>query len=755
MLNRFSISQKILAYSVMITLLLCIGGALAFTSLSRTQTDWRTHQARIIEQQKQLLALHRAFGPAAQSQTETMARLAHQTLSAYQKLAGLSAAEKSSVGLLAELADKLGEPAIATQSEQALQSLSEQFTKRVAADHGAITSSLSGVSTLLLWILLPALLMSLAFAFVTRAFVLAKAARITETLELLTHGDLTRRIAVPETPDELDQLAMGVNRMSDSLVKMIRNVSLRSATLDAVINESQGVKDLLNKDAKQAHERTYEAVARNSGVDEDFTDLKNHIDKVSTNFTTVYDAALSLTERISAIADASASAEENVSSAARSTQEMAANINEINQDLDSVNASMQEVASKIGDINQSIQEVNERCVTANAESQRTKVQSQESMERMTKLADSAHSIEAVVEIINDIAEQTNMLALNAAIEAAGAGDAGKGFAVVANEVKELARQTTESTLLIRERIDEIQDGARDAANASKHVSESIEQIAAINNEINTLVGEQNHTIGVISHSMQEVSQAALRVSGNAQEISESAGAITAASQSADASVREITAMSAQASSDAASLTELGQQSQQLAEEAKTMGTNIFSASCEVQKNGIQTMNLVNMMNGSIHQTEMLVEVIQETSTALLQSTEGLRIGNPTFDVRAIKLAHLGWLTKLEHVIRGRVSLSPNEVATGRDCAFGKWYYSSGVELFGDLPVFQHLGEVHLKVHETAREVVHLAHEQKTEEAIVKMSDFNNLRRQLFELLDEVFQDCKAIAIVNPDQQSNP
>ncbi len=74
-----------------------------------------------------------------------------------------------------------------------------------------------------------------------------------------------------------------------------------------------------------------------------------------------------------------------------------------------------------------------------------------------KLGESSAEIGNVIKVINSIAEQTNLLALNATIEAARAGEAGKGFAVVANEVKELAKQTSEATEDIIRKIAMIQD----------------------------------------------------------------------------------------------------------------------------------------------------------------------------------------------------------------------------------------------------------------------------------------------------------
>lgn len=77
----------------------------------------------------------------------------------------------------------------------------------------------------------------------------------------------------------------------------------------------------------------------------------------------------------------------------------------------------------------------------------------------------AFDIGSVVEVIQDIAEETNLLALNATIEAARAGEAGKGFSVVASEVQELAKRTANATDSIRGRLDGIQLSTREATTA--------------------------------------------------------------------------------------------------------------------------------------------------------------------------------------------------------------------------------------------------------------------------------------------------
>ncbi len=85
-------------------------------------------------------------------------------------------------------------------------------------------------------------------------------------------------------------------------------------------------------------------------------------------------------------------------------------------------------------------------------------------------------------------------------------------------------------------------------------------------------------------------------------------------------------------------------------------------------------------------------------------------------------------------------MDPKAVASGHECDFGKWYYSEGEAKFGDLSIFQEVGKVHLQVHECARGVVQYVADGKTKEAINHMDDFNVIRKELFELLDAMYQD---------------
>jgi methyl-accepting chemotaxis protein len=203
------------------------------------------------------------------------------------------------------------------------------------------------------------------------------------------------------------------------------------------------------------------------------------------------------------VAAASEEASTNVQSVASATEEMASSVNEISRQV-------QESARMAGEA------VN---------------QARKTNDRVSELSKAAARIGDVVELINTIAEQTNLLALNATIEAARAGEAGRGFAVVASEVKALAEQTAKATGEIGQQITGIQSATQESVGAIEEISGTIEKLSEISSTIAAAVEEQGAATQEISRNVQRAAEGTQQVSSNIADVQRGASETgTASSQ---------------------------------------------------------------------------------------------------------------------------------------------------------------------------------------------------------------------------------
>ncbi len=146
-------------------------------------------------------------------------------------------------------------------------------------------------------------------------------------------------------------------------------------------------------------------------------------------------------------------------------------------------------------------------------------QIQETSKRIKRLGESSQEIGSIVELINDIAEQTNILALNAAIQAASAGEAGRGFAVVADEVQRLAERSANATKRIETLVQTIQADTNEAVSSMEQTTAEVVAGARLAEDAGLALGEIETVSNDLADLIQNISEAARQQSAAATNIS--------------------------------------------------------------------------------------------------------------------------------------------------------------------------------------------------------------------------------------------
>ena len=207
---------------------------------------------------------------------------------------------------------------------------------------------------------------------------------------------------------------------------------------------------------------------------------------------------------------------------------------------------MAEAARMSGGFNSAIDLIDGEIATAFASFSELSDTAESAVASARQLGEHEKSIERVVKLIRDIADQTSILALNALIEAAGAGEAGKGFAVVANEMKQLSRQTEQATRDISDQLGGIGEASKKSVAAHGQMQQKFAQLRETAGNLRTSLSEQTSNITTIASCIDETAQsteassaAISEISSRAEDVSQNIDEVTANVAELDRQLRDL------------------------------------------------------------------------------------------------------------------------------------------------------------------------------------------------------------------------
>lgn len=380
----------------------------------------------------------------------------------------------------------------------------------------------------------------------------------------ISKGDLSIQLPVY---DKDDALAPAMNTITDTLKELVNEVNtLATEAVNGnienrgntekyeggyrlIVSGFNNTLDTIVKNVRD-YEKVIEKVGHGDLTARMIGDYRGNFKNLQNNANGLAGSLGNLISDVSEAIAATASAANEISS---SSEQMAAGAHEQSQQATEVAGAVEEMTKTILESSQYAAKASEnsRLASDSAKEGAKKVEdtkkgmlkivesTKSTSEKITSLARKTDQIGEIAQVIDDIADQTNLLALNAAIEAARAGEQGRGFAVVADEVRKLAERTTKATKEIADTIKQIQLEAKDADSSMNEAGKAVEEGMQLTEAVALSLTQILDVNQKVSDIVTQVAAASEEQSSAAEQISKNIEGISSVTQQSAAGTEQI------------------------------------------------------------------------------------------------------------------------------------------------------------------------------------------------------------------------